>query len=184
MLRVRSVMTGLAGSPFYSNLYFAGELDTEAETAADGVHDIWDGVHESIKAGLTIEVDPFVAIVDQVTGEVTGGHLVDPPDPVVCIAAADVLPMMTQLQVNLNTATYIGGRNVKGRCYIPALTEAVNDTNGRPSIGIRGGVEDLFDGVIAGGAQLVVWSRKNGTQAYVSSNTCSTQWASLRSRRD
>ena len=186
MARVRTVWTGVAGSPFYSNSYFvAGEdavLDPQGD--ADSVVNFLTNIVPELKGGLVATVQPEVAIVDSVSGDITGFVAVD-VDPLTFTNAGNALPWMTQMLVQLSTGTVAGGRRVRGRFNLPGCVESSNQDGGTPDPALRNGVRDAYAAQMLGGPDThVVWSRKNGVAAEVTGVAVWTQWATLRSRRD
>nr|CRY96194.1 hypothetical protein [uncultured prokaryote] len=184
MLRIRSVWTGVGGSPWYSNLYFDGTGSVDAQSCADNVADFWATFTLVWMPNLSVSVESFVAVVDPVSGDVTGGHTIDVPDPVTGSGSGGTLPTSTQALLSMNTPIYIAGRNLRGKLYVPGLTEGVNTNNGTPDPIYVQPMAEALEILADAGPDLVVWSRKNGITAPVSSVTASTKWAVLRSRRD
>lgn len=184
MLRVRSLFTGVAGSPFYSNLFFAGTLSTEAQDAVDGVRAMWARYEIIFRTPMQISVEEFVPSIDPATGNVTGGFVTDPDEPLQCTNTGEALPPATQAVANLLTNTYIGGRRLRGKCFLPGWTVGSNTATGLMESDARQYVQDGFNDLIASGPDLLVWSRKNGQTAPVAAVTVPSQWGILRSRRD
>src|SRR3982750_3658664 len=56
--RVRTIFPGVAGSPWYSNLYFTGETQTLADAATAATRAFWDSVKGYISTGISIQVQP------------------------------------------------------------------------------------------------------------------------------
>lgn len=183
--RIRTVFTGVAGTPWYSNLYIDGDGE-QSEAAVEAVGEFWDAVGTVIVSQVQWEVEGEVAQIDTVSGNITGITSVDSVESA-GVAGFDPLPFATQALLRLRTGEYVGGREVRGRLNIPGLLEA-NNAGGRPDSNLRNLINDAADQYLLGGdglnGALVVWSRKNGTAPFVSSASCWTEWAVLRSRRD
>lgn len=186
MLRVRTVATGVAGTPYYTNLHFAGEDQAAAQDAYDRVRAFWSAIALQLRTGLVIDVDNAVTQIDLSTGEPTGVLTVTDAGNVAGGGAAEALPPATQALVTFRTGQYVGGRAIQGRMFIPALTENVNDASGS----LRGETASLITSAAQGlldgdpGVGLSIYSRKNFISAAATSATCQTKWAVLRSRRD
>lgn len=184
MLRVRAIWSGVAGTPWYTNLYFDGTGSADAQAAADAVHVFLTGFSFQFSNQTGVAIDSFVAVVDPVSGDVTGGHTVDPGDSISGQETGQLLPKATQSLSTLNTPIYVAGRNIKGRCFLPGYTEAANDGSGVMISTYATGLQAEWATLVATGPDLVVWSRKNGLAAPVSNVTVSQKWAVLKSRRD
>lgn len=184
MLRVRAVWTGVAGTPWYTNLYFDGSGSVDAQAAAENVHTFLSGAAFQFQNGIRIDVEAFVAVVDPVSGDVTGGFTVDPGDTIAGQLVDEVLPPATQSLTTFKTPVYVGGRNIQGKCFLGGYTEAGNSSPGVFRDSYRASLVEAWNDLLATGPDLVVWSRKNGQFAPVSSVIVQSKWAVLRSRRD
>jgi hypothetical protein len=187
MARVRTVWTGVEGSPYYSNLYFLNVEDSsDAQTVIDLVAAYMDDLSDTWDNNLSAFTEPDVAIIDSVSGEIqqiftgTGATSVG-------AVAGDILPASSQLLIRMLTDSYVGGRRIRGRMFVPSQAEA-NSTVGKPTGALTAGVavfaEDLRAAAAAAIHGWVVWSRKNGTAPPVTAVSVWDQWAVLRSRRD
>lgn len=184
MLRVTTVMTGLAGAPYYSNQYFQGVDGAQAIQSANAVRAWWDALKGYITNGLTITVQPEVDEVDPTTGFTTETWAATPAQ--VLSTGNAPLPKATQGVARLKTSTFFGGRRLQGRIFIPALA---NDAqlNGVPSAAFVGAIQTAGTALMAGGGggnDLVIYSRKNLAAADVTSVTAWNQFGVMRSRRD
>jgi hypothetical protein len=184
MLRLTTLMTGLAGAPYYSTQYFDGSTSGEAGAAEDALHNFWGSLVGFIASGLTMQILPEADVVDPATGLVTDTFPIV-STPIVSTGNAP-LPKATQGLLRLRTGTFIAGRRIQGRIFIPAMA---NDSQlgGIPSTAFLAalngaGATLLTDAAPAGG--LVVYSRKNLERGEVTSTSAWTQFAVLRSRRD
>lgn len=184
MLRVRTLFTGVDGSPYYSNLYFPGTLSTDAQSRADAVRTFWFGLTTLLRTPMLATIDPFVPVISESTGEVTGGFTVTPPAQVGFTSTGAAMPPANQMLIRLSTPTYFAGRRLKGKLYIPGLTENTNDPGGVVSPTDRGTVLTALAPLLTGANRLGVWSRKNGAFVQVDGASAWEKWAMLRSRRD
>lgn len=184
MLRVSTVMTGVVGAPYFSQIYFGGTTVGQAAPAAAAVRGFWDSIKGLITAGLVMQVQPDVEAVDPVTGLITG--VFSTSSVAVNSGGNAPLPKATQGLLRLRTGVYVSGKEIRGRIFIPALA---NDSQlgGVPSAALTAGAQSACTAMAVAGAaagDLVVWSRKNGQHADVVSNSLWNQFAVLRSRRD
>lgn len=184
MLRIRTVWTGVPGTPWYSNLYFTGTTEAEASAAHGLVADAMADLAAYQVAGIDYVVEGEIAELDPVTGNRTGtfdvaavtGSGTNSGDPV---------PRAAQIRVRLTTGIFTGGRQVAGAFNLPGVTESANVADGRVDVVTAAAVAGEFTPMIGlDPPALGVWSRKNGTFSLVTNATASTEWAILRSRRD
>ena len=126
-----------------------------------------------------------VARVDPVTGDVIGlfavtGSSIGMDD------VAQALPWATQGLVRTRTGDYVGGREIRGRTFVPGPTEVSSDA-GVPIGAYTSSVQTAFEnfGTAAGPAGGVgVYSPTNGSFHFGELYSVWDQWAVLRSRRD
>ena len=191
MLRVRTVFTGVAGSPWYNNLYLNGSIQAEAEEAVDQVRQFWDSVKGYISTGITIKVDDDVPNINPADGTVESIYSVSSAS-LAGGNAADPLPRMTQMLVRLRTSGVVAGRRVQGRTFLPGFGEG-SSTNGRPNPSdvtlIQNAFIAMVAGLDAGDVALGVWSRpvedgRAGSLHLVKNVSVWSEWSVLRSRRD
>lgn len=185
--RIRTLSTGVAGAPFYTNIYYDTATGS-AQQCADRVRLFWNQFATLHVNGLVHTVQPDVAVINEFTGDVTGIETVT-VTPVTCTRAGDPLPSYCQALVRMRTDGVVRGRRVQGRIFVPGWTED-NNAAGRPT-----GTGILTAGAIlrdAGtGARPVVWSRPltvfgtavAGSAHAVTDFSGSSTWSVLRSRR-
>lgn len=187
MARVRTVVTGVAGSPYYVQGYFTGP--------GGSVQDKIDAWHTFVTGGLAAtqellsddcryETESFVPLVDSATGSITG-FLTGTNRVTNGTGTAGLLPTSNQVLVRWRTGVYIGGREVRGHTNLPAQTIDAQTVNGdlKPSFGLL--YEERADALAADeDAAFVVWSKKNGVYHRVFDASVWSKFAVLRSRRD
>lgn len=186
MLRHTTTMTGLAGTPYYSTLYSGGLGSGDAVQMADRVRTFWDSLKGFITAGLVIQTAGEVEEVDTASGLVVASYPVGPAN-VVSTGNAP-LPKSTQGLIRWRTGVYAGGKEIRGRTFIPALA---NDAQlgGVPSAGFitaaNNAATALRAGLLADGTSLTIYSPTHHVDAVVSSGLLwALEFAVLRSRRD
>lgn len=180
--RVKTEFTGLAGAPYLSQMYFNSSFGTagDATTVADAFWRACAAVqHENLLFNVLGDVDQ----VDSSTGQLVGvaqGTASSGQGTIV----ADVLPFATQALVRWRTGVFVGGREIRGKTFIPGLTElqaALGQLSGAAETALQGAA----DGVLGAPANFpVIYSRKNLVSAPISSTSVWNQFAVLRSRRD
>lgn len=196
--RVRTVFTGVGGSPFYNNLYFGG-IDNliNAQDCVDAVDVAWTTLTTIMNGALIGAIEAEVPIIEDTTGEIqsvvsTTGGVVDPT------SAAEPLPTAAQGLVRLSTNTFVDGRRLRGRVFVPGLTEASQST-GQPNSSTIASLANFGQVIIDDtSVNLVIFRRpraadpdanppvtaRAGTSASVTASTGWGEFAVLRSRRD
>lgn len=185
MWRVRTVMTGVAGAPYYNNLFFNDTGDPPTTALITEVKEFWASLADysslamqGVVEAQMVEIDPatgdIVSAVSGTAGTFTGGR------------SGATIPPSSQGLLQVTTGTYEGGRQVRGRVFIPSLS--VEAGTAVPATGVRTAWETAGDALIgdalSAGFEWVIWSRKNGIQRTVTNTSAWTQYAVLRSRRD
>lgn len=186
MLRVTTQWTGLQGMPGYTTLHYDGPDDQAgADFAAALTEEIWAGLDAQVWSGVTSLVLPNVEAIDPVSGSTIGSFGVT-TTPNAHAASGDPQPVATQGLVQLRTGTYVSGREIRGRVFIPGSIDNA-DLGGAPNPAYTSALAAVFNAAIAdglaGGTPLVVWSPTRGQAANVTTATAWNQWAVLRSRR-
>ena len=196
--RVRTVFTGVAGSPFYNNLYFGTIADViNPQACVDAVDVAWTTLTSIMRIDLIGAIEAEVPIIEDTTGEIqsvvsTTGGVVDPT------SAAEPLPTASQGLVRISTNTFLNGRRLRGRIFVPGLTEASQST-GVPNASTITSLAAMGMSLINdANTNLVIYRRprpeedppnpnkpaRDGASASAVSATGWGQFAVLRSRRD
>lgn len=183
-LRVRFEITGPAGAPWLSTMNFQGTTLTNAQDSADAVRAFWLALQGSIVDTATGRVLPEVLIINDVTGEPTGIFSITPGDPITFTASNTLLPRTTQALVRWRTGVYSNGREIRGRTFIPGLTQVANN-QGRPASGITSTLTTAANALISDVDSVFgVYSKRNGALAVVNAASVWNEFAELRTRRD
>lgn len=183
MLRVRSIITGVAGSPYYLNSYWDSTVITGQEAA-----ELWTNLlapaTTSLPEGWVYTVEPEVAEINPSTGQQQGFQTVD-VDGLTGVNQSTPQPHAVQVLFRWRTNDYRNGRRVRGHTNYPVtFVDEVNDNGGLVST-----VETSFQGRLntflseAAGA-FRVWSRAAGEHFEVIGSDVWNEFAVLRSRRD
>lgn len=183
LYRVRTNLVGGSGSDQVSTMFFSSAASETAQDAATAVRTFWYDMRGKVTSAYTATVEPEVFLIDQATGEPTGIESTT-TTPVSFTDGTDKLPWVVQGLVQWTTGTFIGGRQVRGRTYIPGVTGAGN-TNGIPNSDYLTALNTAAATLLGTtGVTLVVYSRKNHSAWPVVSRNAWQKWAELRSRRD
>lgn len=182
MGRIRTVFTGVAGTPWYSNIYVLGTED-DAAAQVDAVGEFWATVSALMTGVVDWTVEGDVAQIDSATGDLVG---VTSETPVSGSGtnAGDPLPYANQALVNWSTSVFAGGRNIKGKTFIPALCEDSNSVGTLLSAS-DGVITDAANALVAAlNGSMVIYSPTNALAAEVTGASVPSKFAVLRSRRD
>ena len=180
MKRVRTIFSGVQGTPYFSNLYFGdSSLSNACVTAVSTFFADMDGV---ISDALSWTTQGTVVTIDPITGDITDSEDVTGQNGFGADTGED-LPFANQALIRWHTGEYIAGRELRGRLFVPGMT-IVADDNGTllPSTLLT--IQNAADGLIAAGQNMLMWSKTHGETRAVTSANVWEQFAVLRSRRD
>lgn len=194
MLRVRSITTGVVGSPWYTNTYFTGETAQDAVEAVTKMKAFWVACAPLISNTLRTQVQPEVLQIDPATGDIE--DLYSAPSAVTAHTnSSEMLPPANQAVIALRTGVIRDNRIVQGRILVPGLGED-RTLAGALSPTAGGFLVDAAENLIGAGdsgGDLAVWSRPKeapspfpgpGLEALVTAVTYRSPFGVLRSRRD
>lgn len=195
MLHVRSVSTGVAGSPYYTNLYFSGGAG-DTEYVLNTTRAFWVALQVRMGTGLVTNVDSEVREVNEETGDVVAIRTGPSISSVTGTATGSMCPPATQGLIRLTTGTLRSNRRVQGRIFIPRVPQSQVTAQGTALNAYQTALADA-GAILMGGAgtpRLVVWSRPQltpgdpnprlGAAAPVTGASAWEQFSVLRSRRD
>lgn len=198
LVRVQTTWTGVAGSPYYTNLYALGPLATNnGNDLATAWRTFLAAQVSFLSTGMVATIDGELLEFDETTGTVTGaGTTIQ--TPVSFTGTGDVLPRSTQLLVRFGTNGIVHNRRVRGRLNIPGHLEANNNADGTPGTALVNSVNTAMQAMLTTmSGRMRVWSQpldddppsptnpnRPGSAWAVSSAGVAPFWAILRSRRD
>jgi hypothetical protein len=177
--------TGLGHNPKLSIMYIDDAADVGL--ARDNIAGLWNALEGFLSTSIAWRVAQDGKIMDSATGELTGFWTDTTPFVGEGLNESDPLPDATQLLVQWVTTEVVNGRRVRGRTFIPGMTEQHSE-RGNPS-------DDLVAGAAAGAQAMVtallgnfvVWHRPTngvgGSTAVVNVATVWDEWAVQRNRR-
>jgi hypothetical protein len=180
--RYRTVFSGVAGTPWYSNIFF-DENVTSSPLYGEFVADFWTALNAVMCTPVTWSVIPEVAFIDDATGQIIdlstwageGGSAANTNED---------MPYANQALINWRTGTYLAGRELRGKTFVPALTQAAND-NGQLIAGTRASIDAAAEELISdGNGAMRVFSPTHLTSSPITSSDVPAKIAILRSRRD
>lgn len=181
--KVRTVVTGVAGSPYYMTMYMDPGVGTPTQNLANWAQFTTNTVASALRAGAHYQTGPDIDLIDDVDGSLVGRES-GTSVLLTGTSSADFLPPQVQLLVRWHTGVFVGGRELVGRTFLPLQSEDNNDASGNPksaAVTFTQGAANDF--IAAANSKPKVWSRKHGLSADISSATVSAIWGTLRSRR-
>lgn len=183
MYRIRTTFSGATGSPWVNTLFFS-ETGGSAQQAANAAAIFWQAVDAEMHTSITWSNETDVLIVNEDTGAATGVVQVEDSSGAGS-NGVDLLPPATQALVRLRTGVFNDGREIRGRIFIPGLTEGANTAGGSVNGATATVIGDAAAALVAdANSELLVWSR-SALQAHgVVAASVWNQFAILRSRRD
>lgn len=184
MLRVRVILTGLQGAPWVATHYFANdELQADADAAVAAVGAFWGAVDSRIVNTIDWTTESEVAVLTP-SGARTGSFAVTPATGTGG-ASGNPVARATQAVIQWRTGFFAGGREIRGRTFVPGLQDSDITNEGQVASGARTALAAAATTMATDASNdLVVWSRTNAAVATVSSATCWQEFGVLRSRRD
>jgi hypothetical protein len=193
-LRSRATL-GLAGmaTPALLTYYWDSAGATPAALATEAharVRAFWNNLAPAVGASSTLTIFPEVDEIEETNGAIVGQTVGTLPPAVTFSAAGDFLPYQTQALLRLTTGTFIDGRRLRGRQYLPGWTELSNTSGGVPA---GSSVANITSAAALLGTTIVtpmnqrVWHRPKagspGLSAIVVARQAGVNWAVLKSRR-
>lgn len=189
--RVTAVWTGFTGAPGYSNFFFdafgGGDVvDAEVER----VQAFFTRLSATLPSSVRINVQPEVALVDEMTGDLEAYRNVNTAPAGISGTASGTYSAPSGAAITWSTDTVNRGRRIRGRTFIVPMGNTMYEANGTLS---AAALSDLNAAATAlrgtgSGPTLVVWSRPRpgGGAAIgpVTGHRVTDKAAVLRSRRD
>lgn len=179
--RIRTVWSGSTGLPGYSNHYFTSAATPQA--CVDIVRDACLQLSSSISSAISAAIDPVVFSIESTTGDIVGTSTVT-GRAATGAGGTDMLPLTTQGLVGFRTGNFIGGRELRGRWYVPGMIEGNNTPAGAPVSTVTLSLIAAGNILVNGAPDFVIYSRTH--KEFSSATACYSpvKWAVLRSRRD
>ena len=194
-LRTRyKFQVGLGGPVSLLTFYWDGTGATDVALVTEAharVRAAFNALTARLASGSSFIIDqPLGDFVEETNGEIQSQAAPSAlPGGLTFTQSAEILPYQTQALVRYQTGTFLNGRRITGRTFIPGWTE-INNVIGTPSatdITALGAFNTALGTTIVTSMSQRVWHRPvNGTgglSAPVLSRTVSPEWSVLRSRR-
>ena len=180
MRKIQTTFTGVAGTPWYSNMYFG---DTpSAQDCVDHVGEFWVEMNAFMVDEIAWSVSSQVLTIDAATGEITGSTSAQGVNGQGG-QTQEMLPTATQLVLKWLTGVYVNGRQAQGKTFIPGLADFCN-VDGSVNSAIVTQINTDIALWLAAGPPLLLWSKAAGVSNIVTTPVCWNRFGVLRSRRD
>ena len=144
----------------------------------------------TITTGSSVTLNPVLDEVDVATGQIVNQVTGALPAAVSFTGAGDYLPLQTQAVMRFATSSFVNGRRLQGRSYVPGLNEGANSPGGNIQAAVLttlGTAAGLLGTTVVTAMNQRVWHRAGpggpGVSDIVTSRSVSPSWATLRSRR-
>lgn len=183
LYRIRTQLSGtLITGPAVATHWF-DQAGGTAQQAMNAVVAFWAAIAPKIQESVQIQPEADVAFVDETTGDTTGYTTVTPTADTGGTAQANT-SRSTQGILQLRTGTFIGGKEVRGKLFIPGVP-AGEVSNGMPAASYITALQNGGNALVADANSIwVVYSRVHHDSYPVASTTSPTYFGELRSRRD
>lgn len=150
----------------------------------------WAALATTLASGSGVVINPIVDEIDEVTGNLVNQQAGTPPSGVAFSGAGSRMPPEVQICAQFFTSTFIGGRRLRGRLFIPGLTVGSGTTSGAPTGALVTAVTALgsaYGTTVVTALNQRVWHRPvagaGGLSAVVTSRSSASTFSVLRSRR-
>mgnify|MGYP003548401518 CR=1 FL=1 len=183
LIRLRLAWTGPGGAGL-STFYFTESGGSSGDDAAGAVEAFVEAIKGQVANDWTASLTGVQAIIDDATGTLVGTTGIGGGFTIGGDNSNEKSPLATQGLIQWGTGSVVSGRILRGRTFVPGVTDSVND-EGKPTSGYITALNTAAAALIADGSSVFrVWSREHGTSAAVTAGSCWNQFAVLRSRRD
>lgn len=149
-----------------------------------------------INLSTTVVINSTADEIEETTGQIVGQTTGSPAAALAFTSANAYLPLQTQGLLILSTGAFVGGRRLKGRIFVPGLSQNTATAGGDPTPALLTAIANA--GAALGTTVLTpmnqrVWSRpraasialpaRAGLSAIVTSRSAGSKYGVLRSRR-
>lgn len=143
-----------------------------------------------IPGAAVFTFNPLFDEIEEDTGALVGQVAGTPPAALTFTGATDLLPLQTQGLVQYGTNSFLNGRRVQGRQFLPYPMEGQSDSLGSPTSAYRTAWQtavNLLGTTITTPMAQRVWHRPKGgiggLSTVIITRTIGTKFAVLKSRR-
>jgi hypothetical protein len=186
MHRVKMLLSGAALPGGGLATHYFDYPSSAAQTALDAATSLWGQFCTYMCPDLHVVADAIVDQVDPADGAIFGVTACS-PESLAGASANDCITQASQMLVQWRTGQYLNGREVRGRTFVPGVTENYS-TSGELAPAVLASLPANLDAFInASGAVPVIWHRPGphgaGSAVPIALGTLWTEFAVLRGRR-
>lgn len=190
MYRIQTLLRQTSGNDLLSTMYF-DTTDYDAATAVSTVNGLWVALSELTSTDLSWQVLANPEIILASTGGLVSVATAAGSTVGAGTGEGNPLPFATQGLLKWQTAGIVNNRIVRGRTFIPALTEDANTSGVPTGTTVTILATAASDFLEAADGHFGIWSRpitgagaRAGSYHPVTASSAWPQFAVLRSRRD
>jgi hypothetical protein len=198
IVRVRTVFSGPAGSPWLGTAYFDGdEGDLFAQDMVDAVGAFWGAVDFYLDNTVQWTTEPEVLQLDEFTGQALDVFATDPSTGTGS-SSGEIAPTLLQGLVRWRTGSFMDGREVRGRWFVPGLGEQYLNDGLLASGAVTAWNAAAAAYIATAGISPVIWQRprvadpgaeppveaREGSMHPIVAGSATNRFSPLRTRRD
>lgn len=177
--KIRVAWTGLPGAPGVSTFHCSGPPGT---MMAD-LRTFFEAVKATLPTSCVLTYPSTGVDIDSSTGLATGTWSASAPSPTTGTnPAAYIAP--AGAVVNWKTGFFAGGRELRGKTFLVPLASDTYQNDGSLNNTNRTSFQTAATALVSSGGNMIIYSRRNGATAPVTSATVPDKAVVLRSRRD
>lgn len=184
MLRIRVLWTGGVGGPWISNLYTSSS-NTQANVDAfrDAVNTLLNTYRSLMASGVTITSSSADEM--DLSGTLLSNRPFTTPINLASNGTGNWLPRECQALAQFRTGIYVGGREVRGRMYLPQPTVGQATAGGDPSTAFQSTMNTALTTYrTTPVSPPCVWSKAHGVISPIQTAVIAPYFAVQRRRRD
>lgn len=193
-IRTRATLQNPGVGPAVLLTYYwdsAGGTGTAIVTEAMArVRAFWASFAGQVPSGSVLTFNTVGDEIEETNGQIVNQYTGTLPAAVAFSLGTDGLPLQTQGLLRLQTATFVNGRRLGGRQFIPYPGEIANANGGIPTstyLTALNTAAALLGTTVVTPVSQRIWHRpqggSGGLTAVVTARSASSQWAVLKSRR-
>ncbi len=182
--RVRTIVTGVTGSPWYINTHWDAQADADPTPQVQAMTDFWGAIKSYLDNACVYRVQPDVPVIETTDDQIVAVLTTD-GSQTTGTGTTSALPYANQMLVRMQTGVYASGRQVRGRLIIPGPTATTSTVDGTISSSVRAAIDTAAAALTTSADESFrVYSKRNGAAYPVSTASTWEQYSILRSRRD
>jgi len=195
VLRVRTTFTGITGSPYFNQLHFVPNSAIEDVAAANAAITAAKGFWTALAGSMSGNCNwTHLGTVDQINpdnGQLTG-QLAGTQQTGAGSGGTTLLPQEVQGLFRWNTGFFVGGRQLTGHTYVPAVVQGACAATGQPATTMNTAATNAITALLVtpSTTKFVIWHRpkapatSGGVVGTVLQGALQQKFAVLKSRRD